>query len=124
MKQPHVLFFMCDQMQYQRQGKIDSVAYTPNLDRLAEDGTFFTHFHSANGQCVPSRVSMQTGLYPHEAEVMIIYGFHNHTAHLTGEQKTVGHVFQDAGYTTAYYESEAFRTRGGTIEEIQSRDVF
>jgi len=23
MKQPHVLFFMCDQMQYQRQGRID-----------------------------------------------------------------------------------------------------
>ncbi|MDP6041951.1 MAG: sulfatase-like hydrolase/transferase, partial [Candidatus Latescibacteria bacterium] len=110
MEQPHVLFFMCDQMQYQRQGKIDPVAHTPNLDRLADDGTFFTHFHSANGQCVPSRASMQTGLYPHEAEVMIIYGFHNHTAHLTGKQKTVGHVFQDAGYTTAYFGKTHFGT--------------
>ena len=110
MRRPHVLFVMCDQMQYQRQGRIDPVAYTPHLDRLAGEGLFFTHFHASNGQCVPSRVSMQTGLYPHEAEVMIIYGFHGHTAHLTGEQRTVGHVFRDAGYTTAYFGKTHFGT--------------
>jgi arylsulfatase A-like enzyme len=53
---------------------------------------------------------MQTGLYPHEAGVMIIYGFHGHTAHLTGEQRTVGHVFRDAGYTTAYFGKTHFGT--------------
>ena len=97
-------------MQYQRQGRVDPVAYTPHLDRLAAEGVFFTHFHAANGQCVPSRVSMQTGLYPHEAGVMIIYGFHGHTAHLTGEQWTLGHVFRDAGYTTAYFGKTHFGT--------------
>jgi arylsulfatase len=105
---PHVLLFICDQMQWQRQGWVDPVAYTPNLDRLADEGVFFTHVHSSNGQCVPSRVSMQTGLYPHEAGVMIIYGFHGHTAHLDGTQRTVGHVFRDAGYTTAYFGKTHF----------------
>jgi arylsulfatase A-like enzyme len=107
---PHVLLFICDQMQYQRQGRVDPVAYTPNLDRFSDEGVFFTHVHAANGQCVPSRVSMQTGLYPHEAGVMIIYGFHGHTAHLTGAQRTVGHVFRDAGYTTAYFGKTHFGT--------------
>lgn len=107
---PHVLLFICDQMQYQRQGRVDAAAYTPNLDRLAAEGTFFTHVHSSNGQCVPSRVSMQTGLYPHEAGVMIIYGFHGHTAHLDGSQRTMGHVFRDAGYTTAYFGKTHFGT--------------
>ncbi|HEY4384252.1 MAG TPA: sulfatase-like hydrolase/transferase, partial [Ktedonobacteraceae bacterium] len=108
MAHPHVLFFLCDQMQYQRQGRIDPHASTPNLDRLSEEGTSFSHFYAANGQCVPSRASLQTGLYPHEAGVMIIYGFHGHTAHLTGKQLTIGQVFRDAGYTTAYFGKQHF----------------
>ncbi len=103
MKQPKVLFVRCDQMHYQRQGLVDPIAHTPNLDQLGAEGTFFTHFHASNGQCVPSRVSMQTGLYPHGAEVMIIYGFHDRTAHITGEQRTMGHVFKEAEYTTVYF---------------------
>ena len=106
----HVLLFICDQMQYQRQGRIDPQAHTPQLDRFAEENVFFTHFHAANGQCVPSRAAMQTGLYPHEAGVMIIYGFHGHTAHITGDQRTVGHVFRDAGYTTAFFGKTHFGT--------------
>jgi arylsulfatase len=109
-RRPHVVLFICDQMQYQRQGKVDPQARTPNLDRFADENVFFTHFHAANGQCVPSRVAMQTGLYPHEAGVMIIYGFHGHTAHLTGEQRTVGHVFRAAGYTTAFFGKTHFGT--------------
>jgi arylsulfatase A-like enzyme len=105
---PHVLLFLCDQMQYQRQGSIDPAAHTLNLDRLADEGVFFTQHHSANGQCVPSRVSIQTGLYPHEAQVMIIYRFHGHTAHITADQRTIGHVFREQGYTTAYFGKTHF----------------
>ena len=112
---PHVVLFICDQMQYRRQGRVDPQAYTPHLDRLAAENVFFTHYHAANGQCVPSRVAMQTGLYPHEAGVMIIYGFHGHTAHLTGEQRTVGHVLRDVGYTTAYFGKTHF---GAPLAEL------
>ncbi|MHC4472006.1 MAG: sulfatase family protein [Planctomycetota bacterium] len=103
MGRPHVVLVICDQMQYMRQGRVDPVAHTPSIDRLADDGVFFTHAFSASGQCVPSRASIQTGLYPHEVEVMANYGMHDHTAHLTEEHRTVGHVFRDAGYTTAYF---------------------
>src|SRR5688500_12009178 len=109
-RSPHVLVFICDQMQQQRLGVHDRQAYTPELDRLAREGVLFTHVHSSNGQCVPSRASMQTGLYPHEVGVMIIYGFHDHTAHLTGNERTVGHVFRDAGYTTAFFGKTHFGT--------------
>ena len=119
MARPHVLYFMCDQMQYQRQGRIDSKAFTPNLDRFADEGVSFSHFFCANGQCVPSRVSMQTGLYPHEAQVMIIYGFQDHSAHLTGAELTVGDVFREAGYTTAYFG----KTHFGTSLESLGYDV-
>jgi len=110
MHQPHVLFVICDQMQGQRLGTVDPVAYTPHLDRLADESVRFSHCYPANGQCVPSRAAIQTGLYPHEAGVMIIYGFHGHTAHLNGDQTTVGHVFRDHGYTTAYFGKTHFGT--------------
>ncbi|HEV7216225.1 MAG TPA: sulfatase-like hydrolase/transferase [Chloroflexota bacterium] len=110
MPQPHVLFFMCDQLQYQRQGTVDPVAYTPNLDRLAAEGVAFTQHYCANSQCVPSRASLQTGRYPHELGVMIIYGFHGHTGRLSGAERTVGQVFREAGYTTAYFGKTHFGT--------------
>ncbi len=42
----------------------DSVAYTPNLDKLAEDGVRFTNVFSVSGVCAPSRAALITGMYP------------------------------------------------------------
>ena len=38
---------------------------TPNYGRLADEGVRFDQCHVQNAQCVPSRTSMMTGLYPH-----------------------------------------------------------
>lgn len=40
-----------------------SSAPTPNIDTLATNGVMFTHGHSANGVCTPSRYSLLTGKY-------------------------------------------------------------
>ncbi len=37
---------------------------TPNLDRLANEGIAFTHAHSADSVCTPSRYGLLTGRYP------------------------------------------------------------
>lgn len=42
----------------------DSIALTPNLDRLAREGVRFTHVFSVSGVCAPSRAALITGLYP------------------------------------------------------------
>lgn len=99
----HVVLLIADQFQSQRLGTADPVARTPELDRLAADGVNYTNMFCSNPQCTPSRVSMQTGLYPHEAGVMAIYGFRGHTGHLSPDRLTVGKVFRDAGWTTAYF---------------------
>ena len=44
MKQPNVLFVKCDQMHCQRQGLMDPIAHSPNLDQLGEEGIFFFKF--------------------------------------------------------------------------------
>jgi arylsulfatase len=99
----HVVLLIADQFQYQRLGTADPIARTPHLDRLAAEGVSYTNMFCSNPQCTPSRVSMQTGLYPHEAGVMAIYGFGGHTGHLSPDRVTVGKVFRDAGWTTAYF---------------------
>ena len=37
---------------------------TPNIDRLANEGTLFTNFYTVAPLCTPSRASLMSGLYP------------------------------------------------------------
>jgi len=62
---PNILFLFSDQH------KASVVGYehhpdvrTPNLDRLAREGTRFSRAYCQDAVCVPSRCSMLTGLYP------------------------------------------------------------
>jgi arylsulfatase A-like enzyme len=64
MKRPHILWIMTDQQRW------DTIAAngnhhikTPNLDRLAREGTNFDHCFAQNPVCMPSRISMMTGQY-------------------------------------------------------------
>jgi len=65
---------------------------TPNLDKLAETGTRFTHCYSSP-VCAPSRVKIMTGRY----------GFRNYKSwgHIPPDEVTFGHVLKSAGYRTA-----------------------
>lgn len=42
-------------------------ARTPNLDRLAAEGFQFTHAFTPSPLCVPARIALTTGCYPHKA---------------------------------------------------------
>jgi N-sulfoglucosamine sulfohydrolase len=42
----------------------DTVARTPNIDRLASEGCTYTHCFSTAGVCAPARSAVITGMYP------------------------------------------------------------
>ncbi len=44
--------------------------HTPNLDRMAEQGTLFTSFYVASPTCSPSRASFLTGRFPSELGIV------------------------------------------------------
>ena len=61
----YVLFFP-DEMRASNLGCYgNSLAKTPNYDRLAAEGTLFENHYVQNPVCVGSRCSLLTGWYPH-----------------------------------------------------------
>src|SRR5215211_4052550 len=75
--------------------------FTPNLDRLAADGTRYTRFFTTAPVCSPSRSAFMTGMY------QTTIGAHNHRSHRDDGYRPPEGVrllsewFRDAGYFTA-----------------------
>lgn len=63
---PNIVLIMADDMGYSDIGCFGGEIDTPRLDRLAADGLRFTRFYNA-ARCCPTRASLLTGLYPHQA---------------------------------------------------------
>lgn len=93
---PNVIFIMADDLGYGDLGCYgQKVIRTPNIDRLAEEGTRFTQFYAGSTVCAPSRCCLMTGLHTGHARVR-----GNKTVPLATEDVTVSEVFKKAGYTT------------------------
>ncbi|MEO1527458.1 MAG: arylsulfatase [Planctomycetota bacterium] len=65
---PNVVLIMADDLGFSDVGCFGSEIPTPHLDALARHGTVFTNF-SNTSRCCPSRASLLTGLYAHQAGV-------------------------------------------------------
>lgn len=106
---PNVLFILADDL-----GWGDLACYgnrfvrTPNLDRLASEGTLFTNFYVCGSVCSPSRCAFFTGTYPARQKI------HGHFAApemntnrgmpqwLDPAVPNVAKMLKAAGYTTAH----------------------
>ena len=75
---------------------------TPNLDALAAGGLRFTQFYNT-ARCCPTRASLLTGLYPHQAGIghmMDDKGLDGYRGDLNRRCVTIAEVLQPAGYRT------------------------
>lgn len=59
----NILWLTCEDMSAHLGCYGDTYARTPNLDRLASEGSRFTHAFSVAGVCAPSRSCLITGMY-------------------------------------------------------------
>ncbi|MBW2060877.1 MAG: arylsulfatase [Deltaproteobacteria bacterium] len=66
--QPNIVVILADDMGFSDIGCYGSEISTPHLDRLAENGVRFTQMYNC-ARCCPSRASLLTGLYPHQAGI-------------------------------------------------------
>jgi arylsulfatase len=90
---PNILLILADDLGYADLGCYGGEIQTPNLDKLAAGGVRFTQFYNG-ARCCPSRASIMTGLYPHEA------GFPGMGGSLPTNCVTIAEVLRGAGYRT------------------------
>ena len=99
---PNIIIILADDMGYSDIGSFGGEIETPNLDRLASQGMSFTQFYNA-GRCCPTRASLLTGLYPHQAGVgaMVSPGDRpGYLGRLNETSATFAEVLRQSGYQT------------------------
>ncbi len=68
---PNILFIIADDLRFDLLGcNGHPHAQTPNIDRLAQEGTSFTSFFATTPLCSPSRAAFLSGLYPHSNRIV------------------------------------------------------
>ena len=96
-RRPNIVLMMADDMGFSDLGCYGGEIRTPRLDALARGGLRFTQFYNT-ARCCPTRASLLTGLYPHQAGVphMVDTG-----GDLNGRCVTIAQVMRLGGYRTA-----------------------
>ena len=104
---PNIIVILADDMGFSDLGCFGSEIKTPNLDNLAANGLRFTQFYNSARSC-PTRASLITGLYPHQAGMGHMAGnanasFENdaYQGNLNNRCVTFAEVLKPAGYFTA-----------------------
>jgi arylsulfatase A-like enzyme len=99
---PNIIVIMSDDMGYSDLGCYGSEIPTPSLDALAGNGLRFTQFYN-NARCCPTRATLLTGLYPHQAGIghmMNDQGYDGYRGNLNKQCLTIAEVLKPAGYRT------------------------
>ena len=101
---PNVLLILADDLGWSDLGCYGGEIRTPNLDALAKGGLRFTQFYNT-ARCCPTRASLLTGLYPHQAGVGAMSNdrgprFPGYRGTLQPNTVTLAEVLRQAGYRT------------------------
>jgi arylsulfatase A-like enzyme len=102
---PNVLLIVVDAL---RADHLSSYGYdrptSPNIDRLAREGTLFETAISAAPYTAPSHASLLTGRYPHQHGVQWL----THRPSFDGRYPTLPEALQGQGYRTAAFSANRF----------------
>ncbi len=102
---PNIIVIKSDDLGYSDIGCFGGEIETPNLDTLAENGLRLTQFYNT-ARCCPTRASLLTGLYAHQAEIghMVDSRAESvgqaYAGELSHRAVTIAEVLRTAGYNT------------------------
>jgi arylsulfatase len=99
---PNIIVILSDDMGISDIGCYGGEIETPVLDGLASNGIRFTQFYNT-GRCCPTRASLLTGLYPHQAGIghmMDDKGVDGYRGELSKKAVTIAEALKPAGYAT------------------------
>ena len=109
-EQPNIVFIFADDWGWGDLGcHGHPYVKTPNIDRLAAEGTDFHRFTVASGVCSPSRTAILTGHFPARYNINGHFAWveqnekRNMPDWLNPETPTLPRMLQQAGYATAHF---------------------
>ena len=119
---PNIVYFIIDELGYYESSHMGHPEFrTPNLDRLAAEGTRFTQFLAGSSVCAPTRCALLTGKHTGHATVRNNGGF---DPLLPGEE-TIGSVLKRVGYAAGGFGKWGKGGRGTSgVPEKHGFDVF
>lgn len=99
---PNIVLILADDLGFSDIGSYGGEIQTPNLDWLAANGMRFNQFYNTS-RCCPTRASLLTGLYNHQAGIGHMTGDsgqEGYRGHITENAVTLAEVLKSAGYRT------------------------
>jgi arylsulfatase A-like enzyme len=107
---PNMIVILIDDMGYSDLGCFGgTLAPTPNLDRLANEGIRFRSFYVNSPICSPSRTALTTGQYPHRMRITSYLDNRKRNKErgvaqwLDPETPTIADRLKRVGYTTGHF---------------------
>ena len=111
---PNILFIMCDQLRADALGCTGNWVKTPNIDRIAHEGVRCSNCVTNSPVCLPARVSLAIGRYPHNTSV-----WDNCPYELPEGTPTWMTAIRDTGYRTSLFGKFALHRRGPDIRNFE-----
>lgn len=109
-RKPNIILIVADDLGYGDLGVYgQKMIKTPNLDRMAAEGTRFTQFYAGSTVCAPSRCALMTGLTTGHC---FIRG--NAKVDLRPQDVTVFEVLKSTGYATGMVGKWGLGAEGST----------
>lgn len=99
---PNVILILADDLGFADLGCTGSEIQTPNIDSLAQGGALLTSMYNC-ARCCPTRASLLTGLYPHNAGIGHMgadLGTPAYQGFLRNDSATIAEHLRAAGYRT------------------------
>jgi len=97
---PNIVIIVADDLGYGDLSCYGSSIPTPNLDRLASEGTRFTDFHSNGSVCSPTRCALMTGRYQQRAGIGALVRGDNG---MSPDEFTIAEAMKSSGYVTGMF---------------------
>jgi len=99
-ERPNIIVILADDLGYSDLGCYGGEIQTPNLDKLAQNGLRFTRFYNTGRSC-PTRGSLLTGLYPHQAglgRMTFDLNLPGYRGNMTHNGVTIAEALKSSGY--------------------------
>jgi arylsulfatase len=113
---PNLLLIMCDQLRGDALGCTGAWVKTPHIDRIAREGVRFTNCATNAPVCLPARISMATGHYPHHTGI-----WDNCPYELPENTPTWMSAIRDAGYRTSVFGKTALHRGGPDLRKFEHK---